>query len=188
MEIHNQQDLILDNLRLATYIANKYRWTDTEFDDLFQMASLGLVMAAKRYRPEEGVAFSSYACRAMKHSIIRGVFGNQPERRQSDPTVLSMEMETGDGICLKEIIPDEEDMEEDACTRAFLEKAMAGLTETQAQVIRLFFYEGMTMESIAKNMGITTTAVWNAKKRALRRMNPYIQPKKRGRKKHERNE
>lgn len=185
MEIHNQQDLIISNLRMATYMANKYRWTEAEFDDLVQLARMGLVIAARRYRPEEGVAFSSYACRAMQRSIIRGVFGNQPEKRQSAPTVLSMEMETGEGICLKEIIPDEEDMEEDACTRAFLEKAIAGLTETQAQVIRLFFYEGMTMESIAKDMGITTTAVWNAKQRALKRMNPNIQPKKRGRKRKE---
>jgi RNA polymerase sigma-B factor len=46
---------------LARTLAARYARTQEPFEDLFQVASLGLVKAADRYDPERGAAFSSYA-------------------------------------------------------------------------------------------------------------------------------
>jgi RNA polymerase sigma-B factor len=46
---------------LARTLAARYARTQEPFDDLFQVASLGLVKAADRYDPDRGAAFSSYA-------------------------------------------------------------------------------------------------------------------------------
>ena len=46
---------------LARTLAARYARTQEPFEDLFQVASLGLVKAADRYDPDRGAAFSSYA-------------------------------------------------------------------------------------------------------------------------------
>ena len=46
---------------LARTLAGRYARTQEPFEDLFQVASLGLVKAADRYDPDRGAAFSSYA-------------------------------------------------------------------------------------------------------------------------------
>ena len=46
---------------LARTLAARYARTQEPFEDLFQVACLGLVKAAGRYDPDRGAAFSSYA-------------------------------------------------------------------------------------------------------------------------------
>jgi RNA polymerase sigma-B factor len=46
---------------LARTLAARYARTQEPFEDLFQVANLGLVKAADRYDPDRGAAFSSYA-------------------------------------------------------------------------------------------------------------------------------
>ena len=53
--------LIERHLPLARSVANRYRYTPQPLDDLFQVASLGLVKAVDAFDPERGAAFSTYA-------------------------------------------------------------------------------------------------------------------------------
>jgi RNA polymerase sigma-B factor len=53
--------LIERYLPLARRLAQRYRDSSEPFDDLLQVASLGLVKAVDRWEPEQGYAFSSYA-------------------------------------------------------------------------------------------------------------------------------
>ena len=48
-------------LPLAHSVALRYRRSYEPFDDLLQVASVGLIKAIDRYDPERGIAFSSYA-------------------------------------------------------------------------------------------------------------------------------
>ena len=48
-------------LPLARDLALRYTYTDEPFDDLLQVASLGLVKAIDRFDPERGTKFTSYA-------------------------------------------------------------------------------------------------------------------------------
>jgi RNA polymerase sigma-B factor len=48
-------------LPLARDLALRYAYTDESFDDLLQVASLGLVKAIDRFEPERGAKFTSYA-------------------------------------------------------------------------------------------------------------------------------
>lgn len=57
----SRDELIRRYLPLARRLATRYRHTSEPLDDLVQVASMGLVLAAKRYDPERGTSFSSYA-------------------------------------------------------------------------------------------------------------------------------
>lgn len=56
-----REQLVERFLPLARQLARRYERSEETFDDLFQVASLGLVKAIDRFDPERPVAFSSYA-------------------------------------------------------------------------------------------------------------------------------
>ena len=53
--------LVAQYLPLARRLAMRYRYTSEPIEDLVQVASVGLVLAARRYDPERGISFSSFA-------------------------------------------------------------------------------------------------------------------------------
>jgi RNA polymerase sigma-B factor len=56
---------------LARQLARRYRRPDEPFDDLFQVACLGLINAIDRFDPQRGGAFSSYAVPTILGEIKR---------------------------------------------------------------------------------------------------------------------
>lgn len=65
--------LILSNLKFVVSIANRYRNTGLPVTDLINQGNLGLVEAAKRYDPEKGVKFISYAVWWIRQAIIQAL-------------------------------------------------------------------------------------------------------------------
>lgn len=62
---------MLRHLSLARKIARRYGHTREPFDDLFQVASLGLLKAIDRFDPERGLVFSSFAVPTILGEIKR---------------------------------------------------------------------------------------------------------------------
>src|SRR3954454_16644767 len=57
-----ERDALIERyLPLARSLAARYRHTSEPFDDLLQVASIGLLKAIERYDPGRGTAFSSFA-------------------------------------------------------------------------------------------------------------------------------
>jgi RNA polymerase sigma-B factor len=66
------RDMLVERfLPLARQIAARYQGGKEPFDDLFQVACLGLVNAIDRFDPERGIAFSSYAVPTIVGEIKR---------------------------------------------------------------------------------------------------------------------
>ena len=60
-DISAREELVERFLPLARDLALRYTYTDEPFDDLLQVASLGLIKAIDRFEPGRGTKFTSYA-------------------------------------------------------------------------------------------------------------------------------
>jgi RNA polymerase sporulation-specific sigma factor len=58
---NNVNHLVEDNYKLVWSVVNKFHYLKEEKDDLFQSGCIGLIMAAKKFEPERGNAFSTFA-------------------------------------------------------------------------------------------------------------------------------
>ena len=56
-----REELVRRYLPLARGLAARYRRTSEPFDDLLQVASLGLVNAIDRFDPDRGIGFKNFA-------------------------------------------------------------------------------------------------------------------------------
>jgi RNA polymerase sigma-B factor len=56
-----REELVERFLPLARDLALRYAYTDEPYDDLLQVASLGLIKAIDRFEPGRGTKFTSYA-------------------------------------------------------------------------------------------------------------------------------
>jgi RNA polymerase sigma-B factor len=60
-DVAARDELVARFLPLARDLAHRYRYTDEPYDDLLQVATLGLIKAIDRFDPERGTKFTSYA-------------------------------------------------------------------------------------------------------------------------------
>ena len=63
------QKLVTSHLRLAAKIATRYRGYGLPISDLISEGNVGLMQAVKRFNPEKGVRFASYAIWWIKATI-----------------------------------------------------------------------------------------------------------------------
>jgi RNA polymerase sigma-B factor len=64
-------DIVLLNMGVAQSIARRYRQRGVEFDDLAQVAHLGLVKAVDRYKPDSGSHFLAFAVPTITGEVKR---------------------------------------------------------------------------------------------------------------------
>lgn len=68
-----RKKMILSNLRLVVSIAKHYYSSGLDFLDLIEEGNLGLMHAVKKFNPDFGFRFSTYATRWIRQSIERAI-------------------------------------------------------------------------------------------------------------------
>lgn len=72
--------MITDHLGLVKSIAKGYAGMGTDYDDLVQEGTIGLMIAEKRFDPEKGFTFSTYATNWIRQAIRRYIKMNRSVR------------------------------------------------------------------------------------------------------------
>lgn len=99
-----QQRLVQHNLRLVICIALKFPVNILDIEDIVQEGMIGLVTAARKFEPERGFRFTTYAWYWIRQCIFRAIELNQnlvrwpchrlselvPANREEDQTHLSL--------------------------------------------------------------------------------------------------
>ncbi|MBC7196021.1 MAG: RNA polymerase sigma factor RpoD/SigA [Deferribacterales bacterium] len=67
------KELVLANLKFVISVANRYRNSGLSMSDIINQGNLGLIEAARRFDPDRGVKFISYAVWWIRQSIIQAL-------------------------------------------------------------------------------------------------------------------
>jgi RNA polymerase sigma-B factor len=86
-DVKLRNELVEDHVRLAEFCARRFSYRGEPFDDLRQVALVGLLKAVERFDPERGVRFTSFATPTIvgelkRHFRDRGWAVHVPRRLQ----------------------------------------------------------------------------------------------------------
>jgi RNA polymerase sigma-B factor len=98
-DLRAREELVKRFLPLARELASRYKHTNEPFDDLLQVASLGLIKALDRFEPERGTKFTSYAAPTIlgelkRHFRDKGWALRVPRGLQERSMAVNRETET----------------------------------------------------------------------------------------------
>lgn len=68
-----QQKLVLHNLKYVVHVANRYKGCGLPLIDLIHEGNIGLIQAAKRFDPDRGVKFITYAVWWVRQAIMHAI-------------------------------------------------------------------------------------------------------------------
>jgi RNA polymerase primary sigma factor len=77
MWLTTRQQLVENNGKLVSFIANQYRAGFLDFDDLVQEGQTGLLAAVDKFNPNFGYQFSTYAAYWIRQRISRALSRNE---------------------------------------------------------------------------------------------------------------
>lgn len=118
--------LVVDNIALAHYMANKYTNVQVEFEEIVSSAYVGLVKAALTFDFTKGYAFATYAGRVISNEILMFIRG---ERRRNKIQTISME---------SKILPEEDiTLEDTICDKRNCYEELESLLDMQTKLQQL---------------------------------------------------
>lgn len=189
-------ELVLDHLDLCEALARRYANRGIELDDLIQVARVGLVCAAQRFRPEAG-AFVPYAVATITGEIkrhFRSSWMVRPPRRlqeqRSDDAPhaqretdalsafrpVSLDSTTaGDEAHAVELPVTDHDLEllPDLLT---LHSAVDRLDSVERQVLRMRFVDDLAQAEIGRRLGVSQMQVSRILSRVLAGLREEMEP------------
>lgn len=174
----DKNKLILENINLATNLANRYQRKYNSSYDLMGYANLGLVKAANNYKENNNCTFKSYAYRVITNNIIEGInkemmtLGNPHTYRnysKANGDIENYKTNTLSDIAAN-TIPYQDNIEEIIDTRLLCKRIrqyVNRLQQSEREAIKYFFgieYKKRTLTKLERDK----------KNRALKRLKSWI--------------
>jgi len=164
MTPEERNEMVEENMGLATHFAKRFTASKMEFDDLLQEAYLGLIDAADKFDPKRGIKFSTYARwhilkRAMQAIHNTNEIVRTPRRRPSHICVR-LKPEHEESLTYED--PDVgAQIDEDEMVEA-VRAQIKHLPSREGIVIRLRYginTEAMTLRDVGRILGVTPERV-----------------------------
>ena len=140
-----------NNINLARYVANQYRNTGMEQEELVSIAFLGLVKAAATFN-EERASFATYAVPTIRNEILMCL-------RKKEVSTVSMDAPVADGIAIVDTLgccSEELDALENSM---FLSQSMKLLNPKEQTVLQAIYYQNKVQSEVAKHLGYSQAHV-----------------------------
>lgn len=177
MEARNT--LVECNMRLVAHIAKKYHSSDTDFDDIISIGTIGLIKAINTFDPSKGNRLVTYASKCIENEILMHF---RSEKKKSREVSLYEPLGTdkdGNSISLLDIIEaDSKDMLSEYATNEQLlwlfKNIERLLTPFEFNIIKkrygLFGEKETTQREIAAELGISRSYVSRIEKKCLEKL------------------
>jgi RNA polymerase sigma factor FliA len=151
------------------------RYPRHSFHDLFGAGALGMCMAARRFRPEHGVAFAGYAWPRVKGAMldwmrIEGPYtrGMVARARHADPEAILVGLEAIAEMPAGGPPPDEMLSDGQALARAHA--ALAAMEPRTRRLMDLMYRDGLDGKAAGDVVGVTKSRVCQLRKMAIREL------------------
>ncbi len=151
----------------------KYYYGDVDRDDLIQDGKLKVLECLETFDKGKGVYFLGYL-----KAQLRYLYLNLSKTKEFEIS-LNSQIDMGEGsVELIDTLVDETvDIEGDFAKKAEnndLRKAMHVLTEREAQVLKMYYFENMGMKDIAGELGLAYRTVVNTKVNGVEKMKTMV--------------
>lgn len=160
------EDLVLNNIKLAYSVAWSMKSTGIEIEDLQSLALLGLVKAARNYDKDRGYKFSSLATTIMRNEILQEVRRQKKQRNQ-----VSLNSPIAEGLfTLADVLEDKKNGFVEAEMQALIE----GLEENEKKAVRLIIFQGMKQTEAAGIIGVSQSMTSHYYRSGLQKLRQCI--------------
>lgn len=171
------EQLVTQNMRLCHHFAEKGSF---DRDQVFSIAMEGLLVAAETFDTQKGVPFGTYASYRIKWKICQWITHQKRQKRWNDQAPVQLDSDYFDsGKSIAEVvadgqavIPDQEMQSNDE--RKNIDRLMSQLPKRDQKIIRMRFgldgNKPMTLERIAKKIGLTRERVRQLESIALKKL------------------
>lgn len=158
--------------RIYKLVKNKY-----EFEDLVQIADMGLINAAKNFDENKGFKFSTFATPCIRGYLYRFISRDKKYNiTQGIPhnfSIISYEYEYETGSLNEKIGSNE--FEDELIKNIQLKNVIENLDENKKQLIKLYYFEDKNQPQIAKILNTTQVQVSRNLKKILNEMKRAIE-------------
>lgn len=103
LTIAEKEGLAREHQKLVFFVANRFRSSGQELDELVGEAQVGMVKAFNRYEKDSGIKFTTFAVRCMENEILRLIRSANTKMRKG--TVYSLESTVFRNIRIEDILP-----------------------------------------------------------------------------------
>lgn len=152
-------------------VKNKY-----EFEDLFQIACVGLIKAGKGFDEARGIKFTTYAVPKIKGEIIRFITDDKKFNiSRSVPhnfMLCSYEAERENGSLESRI--GTESFEDDFINIETLNEAIQRLSNGEKKILKLHIIEDLTQKQVGEMCGIAQNQVSRIKRKIIENLKGSI--------------
>ncbi len=177
---------------IAEILAKRYVGRGIEYEDLYQVASIGLLYAIDRFDSSRNVKFTTYATKLVtgeikKHFRDTGHFIKIPRRmyeafshadfsKDAKPySVVSYEQTLGENrsAMLKTLIGQSDDSFLLIEDKSFIYQCLQLLTGEEHTFIMSRYYDGMTQKQVAEKMRVSQMYISRLEKKVLKKLYNY---------------
>ena len=171
-----KEALLEGNVSLLKSIVRRYLGKGVEFDDLFQLAGIGLLKAVDTYNPGKGSKLATYAARCIDNELLMYFRGKK--KRAKDISIyepIGTDKE-GNQIHLFDVLEEEtvdvvEQMEHEKDLATLRRLLPSVLSDREYQIISMRYGIGrnahITQREAAQRLGISRSYVSRIEKKAL---------------------
>ena len=166
-----QQAMVEANLGLVLYAINKYLLNaKLEYDDMIAVGQIALCGAVVKYNPDSGIAFSSYAVRAIVNNINREMLPYTRKKRGSDCVTVSFDavMETSRRR-VDTLMGCEPDFQDYVLEKVVMEPVWK-MCPTHAKML----FSGKTLKEMGQMEGVTGAAIGERRRKEFEKARSYL--------------
>ena len=169
--LQERDRLVTTHLRIADMLARRFVSDADAFDDLRQVAAIGLLKAAERFDDARGVPFPAYAIPMilgeLRHYLRDRAWPVRVPRteRTARPVAVALDDAAADVDALGS-----------ADDRLVVEGLVRGLRRPEREVVRRYYLADRSQEEVASELGLTQIQVSRLLRGALSAMRARLEP------------